>query len=444
MRPLLLFAICAPAVLLLGGCPAETASPASESRFRLTSPDYYGDTVSCFDSDNSELDGVCPFSSIAEVLATIRLQDEQARAMDIDGDGIPNEIDPDVDGDGEPNKTDKDIDGDGIPNGHDPDADGDGKIGKDDPDEDGDGLSDRFDLNDDGDGLFDDEDMDRDGNGAIERGDDEPEAPEKDDDETQPLDDLVERLRGGQLSDDDRAKIAKEITDRLDNPRVNDIVLKAIQDLGTRADDFLRDNNNDSVPAQIAAVDAVYDQLSKSLRQARREAGVETGDPTPDAAVRKALGEFIPRLQSLDELSKSAPLTSIRDLGLAVSDLRAGLGSPDRVRDFTQALTRSAVNDPLGLDEKTELEKLTTGAALLGSTFASTRGGDLLDSIRLIDGLVDTPDELADALRKVRDKGRGGSSFDDAVNEVVDELIGDIDDGSGGGNNGNAGGNGNP
>ncbi len=430
---------CSLASLLLAGCPSDS-NGAGESQYRTGNDSGSHELpIPCFNSDTSELDPNCPLQSIYETIATIRLEQEKRQAEDIDLDGVSNEEDADVDGDGIPNGSDNDIDGDGAPNGHDPDADGDGKVGRDDPDEDGDGLSDRFDLNDDGDGLFDDEDLDDDGDGI--QGPPETEEPEEDDeDEPQPLDDLVEKQRDGTLTDDDRAKIAKEITDRLNNPRVNDIVLKAIQDLGTRSDDLLRDNDNGTVPAQIAAVDAVYDQLGKSLRIARKDANVDPGDPTPDKAVLKALGEFIPRLQAMDELSKTFQLQSIRELGLAVSDLRAGLGGADRVRDFAHALTRSAATDPIGIDEENQLTKLTDGAAILGSTFSDTTGGDLLDSMRLIDNLVDTPDQFREALRKVRDKGRQGTDFDDAINEVVDELIGDIDDGSGGnggGNNGN-------
>lgn len=428
------------ASVLCAGCVNDVASEATESRYLQTAQSGSEYPVECFDPITSELNFNCPATALEDVIANLRLEEARRRAMDIDGDGILNEDDPDVDGDGQPNATDNDIDGDGLPNGHDADADGDGKSGKLDPDEDGDGLSDRFDLNDDGDGLFDDEDLDDDGDGKVDS--DIPDDDDDDDDDepaVQPLDDLVERLRDGMLTDDDRVRIAKEITDRLGNPRVNDIVLKAIQDIGERSDEILRDTGDGSIPPQIAAVDAIYDQLGKSLRIAKRAAKVKPGDPTPDAVVRQALGEFIPRLQAMDELSKSFQLTSIRELGLSVTDLRAGLGSADRVREFAQALTRSAATNPLSIDEGAELEKFTTGAALLGSTFGDTSGGDLLDSIRLIDGLVDSPDELADALRSVRDRGRQGASFDDAVNEVVDELIGDIDDGSGNAGGGGAG-----
>lgn len=429
-------------MLLLAGCPGESGGTVGESQYRASSEfDPLGLPVECFDSDTSELDPNCPLQSIYEVIATRQLEEQRRREADIDLDGIPNEDDPDVDGDELPNGSDPDVDGDGEMNGHDADTDGDGKSGRDDPDEDGDGLSDRFDLNDDGDGLFDFEDKDDDGDGDDEPEEQEPE--DDDDDEPQPLDDLVEKLRDGQLTDEDRAAIAKEITNQLKNPRVNDIVLKAIQDLGNRSDDLLRENGDGTIPAQIAAIDAIYDQLGKSMRLARNEANIEAGDPTPDKAVLRALGEFIPRMQAMDELSKSFQLQSIRDLGLAVTDLRAGLGDANRVHDFTRALTASAATDPIGIDEENQLTKLTDGAAILGSTFSDTSGGDLLDSIRLIDKLVDSPDELRDALRAVRDKGRQGTDFDDAVNEVIDDLIGDIDDGSGGGNGGNNGG-GNP
>ncbi|MDX2200343.1 MAG: hypothetical protein SF069_15390 [Phycisphaerae bacterium] len=434
MRSLLGRSTFALATICAAGCVTQPPPDTLQS-LRGSGPSEF--PIACIDPETGELIGDCPRALLEETIVTLMLEEEQRRARDIDEDGIPNEIDPDVDGDGLPNESDHDIDDDGQPNGRDADADGDGKSGADDPDEDGDGLSDRFDLNDDGDGLFDDEDEDDDGDGDDEDEDDEEEDDDDDDDEedeSQPLDDLIERQRGGALSDEDRARIAKEITDRLDSPRVRDIVLRAIQDIGNRSDDLLRDTGDGAIPPQIAAIDAVYDQLSKALRQARRAADIKPGDPTPDAAVLQALGEFIPRAQALDELSKAFQLTSIRDLGLAVTDLRAGLGNADRVREFSQALARSAAADPISIDEGNELEKFTTGAALLGSTFDDASGGELLDSIRLIDGLVDSADELADALREVRDLGRAGADLDDAVNEVIDRLIGDIDDGAGGGN----------
>jgi hypothetical protein len=48
------------------------------------------------------------------------------RPGDIDGDGIPDELDDDMDGDGIPNDVDDDMDGDGIPNEIDPDSNGNG------------------------------------------------------------------------------------------------------------------------------------------------------------------------------------------------------------------------------------------------------------------------------------------------------------------------------
>jgi hypothetical protein len=196
--------------------------------------------------------------------------------------------------------------------------------------------------------------------------------------------------------------------------------------LGGRSEDFLR-NNDGKAPPQIEAIDAIYSQLSEALKQGRQEAGIKPGDPTTDKAVMKALGEFIPRLQAMDELSKSIQGESMGNLGKAVNDLRFGLGRADRVREFTQALTRSAATAPIGfIDEKTMLEKLTSGANILGSVFDSTSGGDLLDAIREIDDYVDTPDELADALRDIRDLGSQGVSFDDAVREVASNLIGNL------------------
>ena len=61
---------------------------------------------------------------------------------DVDGDGVPNDIDPDIDGDGIPNDQDPDMDGDGVPNGQDPDVDGDGIPNDQDVDSNSDGIAD--------------------------------------------------------------------------------------------------------------------------------------------------------------------------------------------------------------------------------------------------------------------------------------------------------------
>lgn len=426
MRRVRLALLLAMLALSQGGCPTDT-QPATSAGTR--GPASGSIANPCYDPVTSEYYPDCPTAILEQVFAIFSQQQQQARENDIDGDGIPNEDDPDVDGDGQPNGSDNDIDGDGLPNGHDPDADGDGKSGADDPDEDGDGLCDRFDLNDDGDGLFDDEDEDDDGDGDDDDDDDEEDDDDDDDEETNPLEDLLQRQRNGMLTDDDRVRIAKEITSRLDSPGDRDLVLAALQQLGTTSMDPLRDPGLPGVPPEIGAVDAVYDQLSRVITAARRNASIEAGKPIPAPALRMALGEFLPRVQALDELSKSFLLASIRELGLTVHDLNAALGS-QRTREFAQALTQSVAANPLSILEDEELDKLTTGAGLLGPTFETTSGGDILDAIRLIDGLVDTPEELADAIRMVRDLGRFGSGFDDAVNAVVDDLIGNIDDGS--------------
>lgn len=70
----------------------------------------------------------------AEVTYTVK--------ADVDGDGVPNDIDPDIDGDGIPNDQDPDMDGDGIPNGQDSDVDGDGIPNDQDVDSNSDGLPD--------------------------------------------------------------------------------------------------------------------------------------------------------------------------------------------------------------------------------------------------------------------------------------------------------------
>ncbi len=91
--------------------------------------------------------------------------------IDTDKDGKPNDEDDDIDGDGIPNDKDPDVDGDGIPNGQDPDVDGDGIPNGLDPDIDGDGIPNNLDPDMDGDGIPNDKDPDIDGDG-IPNGED--------------------------------------------------------------------------------------------------------------------------------------------------------------------------------------------------------------------------------------------------------------------------------
>ena len=120
---------------------------------------------------------------------------QKSRGRDLDGDGIPNSVDPDIDNDGIPNGLDPNVDGgiarsgpyrgryigDRLPNGHpaerdidddglpndsaaEHDIDGDGIPNALDEDVDGDGIPNATDTDDDGDGILDADDSTARGN----------------------------------------------------------------------------------------------------------------------------------------------------------------------------------------------------------------------------------------------------------------------------------------
>ncbi|XP_062560064.1 dentin sialophosphoprotein-like isoform X4 [Armigeres subalbatus] len=111
--------------------------------------------------------------------------DAKSRGNDFDGDGIPNDKDDDDDNDGIPDSEDPDDDNDGVPDVKDTDddndgipdykdkdskydindLDGDGIPNELDDDDDGDGIPDAEDDDDDNDGIKDDEDIDDDNDG---------------------------------------------------------------------------------------------------------------------------------------------------------------------------------------------------------------------------------------------------------------------------------------
>ncbi|MGE3182408.1 MAG: hypothetical protein AB7N71_12315 [Phycisphaerae bacterium] len=353
---------------------------------------------------DSDRDGLATYEELEQGLNP----NDPLDGPDIDGDGIPNGEDDDVDGDGTLNRYDFDVDGDGLLNGFDPDIDADGLIGRDDPDEDGDDMSDRWDLDEDGDGDEDDDDDD-------------------DDDEETTLENLVGRLRRGELTDKDRQALAREIAEHLKAPAAQQAVLGAITEAVTRSQDLLRMSDALGIPAGIAAVDAVYDQLSKALTATRTSLGVKPGDPLPENALAAVVGEFLPRATAIADLANSFQLLSIRELSLAVSDLTAGLGSARRAGEFADALKDSSALDPLALTEDDELDKLVTSAALLGRVFDEAEPREILNVIRGLDELVDTKEELFELVREVRDLGRMGRDLDDAYADVHDPLVDDDD-----------------
>lgn len=174
---------CVPAfgiLLLCAGCPTV-----STDNQPVTAPESSASSTAATDecSHYVELsDGrlICVDTLVAVLLAS--------GALDQDGDGVPNRLDPDVDGDEIPNKLDVDVDGDGEPNSVDDDVDGDGAPNILDADIDGDLLRNDWDLDMDGDGAINSLDDDADGDGRRKRrparpkGDpEEPDDPEKKD-----------------------------------------------------------------------------------------------------------------------------------------------------------------------------------------------------------------------------------------------------------------------
>ena len=122
-----------PLTLLEADVPASqqggSIAPEAGKLKYAPAPGFIGVDVAVYDAVDSDGHG-CQ----ATVTYTVK--------GDVDGDGVPNDIDPDIDGDGIPNDQDPDMDGDGVPNGQDPDVDGDGIPNDQDVDSNSDGIAD--------------------------------------------------------------------------------------------------------------------------------------------------------------------------------------------------------------------------------------------------------------------------------------------------------------
>ena len=171
--------------------------------------------------------------------------------------------------------------------------------------------------------------------------------------------------------------------------------------------------------------EAAIEASRQLLASARR------GDPAVRelevVQIREQLGLLVDRVMAE---------ASLYDPELAALALKQARGDAVEaiflLRAYRTTLPRVASTEPLDTQRMRVRRRVSAifkdlpGGQLLGPTFDDTSGGDLLDAIRLVDSLVDTPEELADALRDVRDFGRQGADFDDALDQVVDNLIGTI------------------
>lgn len=345
---------------------------------------------------------------------------------DTDGDAIPNIVDPDVDGDGVPNADDDDIDGDGLLNTEDPDIDGDtfdndfdfdidgdGIANDDDFDADADGLSDRFDLNDDGDDEPDDEDEDDMG--------DEPKAG---------LEDLADRLKRGLLSDDDKDRIAQEITNRLDSDDLKLRLRTALADIVTQATNPNRLARPLTVPAGVDAIDQLYEQLDEAIKEAKRGQFDPNGPFQNRARERKAAEDMVLRARTMATVAHAFPTMLIDDINESTKKLRADMGS-DRLLEFSQGLRDHISPGAIGgiTSEKRELDALTKGGSVIGSAFRDADVDGIYDGIeRLRARAADTSanplessaakyDRMLNRLSQLK-RQSSGLSLDDAVTQV--------------------------
>lgn len=158
--------------------PGGTCDPATDPDCTLV--DVVSDTGTSDVPADAPDTGVDVGSDTADV--AVDTTPDTATEDDLDGDGIPNELDGDgdADGDGIPNFRDRDSDGDGIPDAIETaeDDDGDGLPSFLDDDSDGDGFPDADEGGDDidGDGLPNSRDTDSDGDTLPDdyEGDDDP------------------------------------------------------------------------------------------------------------------------------------------------------------------------------------------------------------------------------------------------------------------------------
>jgi len=327
---------------------------------------------------------------------------------DIDGDGIPNGDDPDVDGDGIPNKHDFDVDGDRIFNGHDRDIDADGLLNDDDPDADGDGLSDRFDLDDDGDDEPDDEE-------------DEDEKPKD------KLEDLIDRLKRGELTDQDKNDIAKEIVDRLQSTEDKSRIQAILVDVVQQAVDPDRDQPPTTLPPGIAGIDAVYRQLADSLDYVKSLQD-DRQAPLDRQKLQDVLTDFVARADAIPRIARAYEGASIDQVSTAVSTLRNAVG-PTRFGDVARGIGALATTPDDGHDRR-QLQQVVDSVARIAEKFPEADGTDLVDAFErlrnlLPDGASPTLrnwalDRLLDRLDEIADGGLP-VTLDDALDQIERE-----------------------
>lgn len=328
---------------------------------------------------------------------------------DIDGDGVPNGDDDDTDGDGVPNKHDFDVDNDGLFNGHDPDIDADGLLNADDADSDGDLLTNRFDLNDDG--------------------DDEPDDEDEDEDEKEPekLEGLIERLKDGKLKDADKNAIANEISERLGTLDKQAEFQAAIIDVVAQALSEDREQADTDVPQGIAAVDALYRQLSDSLKYVKDQQK-DPKAPLTKEKLREVASDFSARARAVADFGKTFDTISHQDLSAAVSDLRAATG-PRKFAEISKVISTLVKPDARGTgeDERRELGIVTEGITRLAQTFPEADTADLLSTYdRLRELAGDDPDfeaaEMTRLLNRMREIADDlPATIEDALAQVEDE-----------------------
>jgi hypothetical protein len=335
---------------------------------------------------------------------------DSANGPDIDGDGIPNEDDPDVDGDGVLNVSDPDIDGDSIPNGLDPDPDGDLKTGPDDPDEDGDGLSDRWDLDDDGDGVWDDDEV------ASGEEEDDQEEDAGEDETTDRLLDLVERLRTGEITEQDRNEIANEIVKRLDGTDRKLSVQAALFEIAKQARLPERPFAPKGVPPAIEAIDAVYDQLAEAVQLARSQQK-NPKEPLDPQRMPDVMDDFVARTGAIKHLGGAFTRVNFTDISKNVSQLRTGL-DPVKTEQVAVEIGQALQGfDGLGdgSKERTWLGHMSRGASALGKAFPDAVATDLVNKADLLFQLADEQGGTDD------DKSKKFQGLLDRMAEISDE-----------------------
>lgn len=307
---------------------------------------------------------------------------------DIDGDGVPNGEDPDVDGDGVSNEHDFDVDGDMIFNGHDHDIDADGLLNEDDPDADGDGLSDRFDLDDDGDDEPDDEE-------------DEDEKPKD------KLEDLIDRLKRGELTEQDKNDIANEIVKRLDSTQDKTRIQAILVDVVQQAVDPDRDQPPTTVPPGIAGIDAVYRQLVDSLAYVKSQQD-DPKAPLDKQKLQNVLTDFVARADAIPRIARAYEGASIDQVSTAVSTLRNAVG-PTRFGDVARGIGALATTPDDGHDRR-QLQQVVDSVSRIAQKFPEASGTDLVDAFERLRNLL--PDGASPTLR----------------NWALDRLLGRLDE----------------